>query len=113
MPLAANATHRLISSAASVNATLIQANSACLRGIVGYNANAAARWLKLYDQATVPSEADTPRKTIYLPPTSAFALDMADYFAFGLGFRLTTAGADADTGAVSAGDILGLNLDYR
>jgi hypothetical protein len=113
MSLPTNATARLLSAAASDNATLIQAGNVQLRRITGYNAAAAGRYLKLYDKATAPASTDTPRKTYYLPATSAFALDLNDYFQFGLGYRLTTGSADNDTAALTSGDILGLNLDYR
>jgi hypothetical protein len=106
-------TARLLSAAASDNAALVLAGNVTLRRITGYNARSSAVYLKLYDKATAPASTDTPRKTIYLPATSAFALDQNDYFIAGFGYRLTTGSADNDTGALTSGDILGLNLDYR
>lgn len=108
-----NATGRLLSAAASDNATLVKAGNIFLSRATGYNAAAAARYLKLYDKATAPASTDVPRKTLYLPPTSAFSLDMNDFFVLGLGYRITVGSADNDTAALTAGDILGLNLDYR
>jgi hypothetical protein len=110
----ANQAARLLSAAASVNATLVVARPCALKGIQGYNARASAVFLKLYDKAAAPSEADAPVKTLYLPATSAFAFDFTAGFecAAGLGFRLTTAGADNSNDALSAGDIVCLNLDY-
>ncbi len=109
----ANRCHRLLTAAASVNATNVAAEPVRLAGIQGYNAKAAAVYLKLYEKATAPSEADTPEKTIYLPATSAFAIPLDYAFQTGLGYRLTAAAADNDTTALSSGDILALNLDYR
>lgn len=110
-----NATSRIVSSAATTNATSAKASAAKLFGLQGYNANAAVRYLKLYDKATAPVVGtDVPVKTLALPPTAAFAFDFVGYdFAVGLAYALTTGAADADVGAVAAGDILGLNVDYR
>lgn len=113
MPRPTIYTARLLSAAASDNAALVLAGNITLSRITGYNASASGRYLKLYDKSTAPASTDTPRKTYYLPATSAFALDLNDYFIAGLGYRLTTGSADNDTGALTSGDILGLNLDYR
>lgn len=111
----ANATARLLSAAASVNATLVVAGGVQLKAIQGHNARASASYLKLYDKATAPAETDTPKKTIYLPAGTTFAFDFGDGVTFenGLGYRLTTGSADNDTGALTAADVLGLNVDYR
>lgn len=105
-------TARLLSAAASVNATLVSSTGVIVGRVTGYNARASAVYLKLYDKASAPAETDTPRKTLYLPASSAFALDMEDVFGNGLGYRLTTAGADNSTAALTAADILALNIDY-
>ncbi|MEA3036822.1 MAG: hypothetical protein QOH04_2599 [Sphingomonadales bacterium] len=107
----ATATTRLLSAAASDNATLVKNAAGTLAQISGYNDSVSARWLKLYDKASAPASTDTPRKTHYLPPKSAFVLDNVGYFATGIGFRITTGSADNDTGALTAADILGLNVD--
>lgn len=111
----ANRSARLLSAAASVNAT-VACNGPCqLRAIIGNNAAAALRYLKIYALASslaAPTAADTPELTIVLPASGAFAIDIpGGYdFNFGMGYRITTAAADADTGALTAGDITGLNL---
>lgn len=107
--------HRLVSSAANTNATVVWAAPVTVHHIVGYNAKASAVFLKLYQLASnfaVPDENATPLMTIYLPSASAFALDFSDglQIPVGLGYRLTTGSADNDTGAVASGDILGLNI---
>lgn len=106
-------TYRNLSAAASDNAALVQAGETTLRSIIGYNAAAAGRYLKLYDKVSAPTSSDTPVMTIYLPATAAFALDFQRRFALGLGIRITTGGPDNDTGALTAADILGLNIGYR
>jgi hypothetical protein len=110
--MAVNNTARLLSAAASVNATLVSNQPVTLKRISGYNASAAVVYLKLYDKASAPAETDTPRKTLALPAETAFCLDQDDLFGTGLGYRLTTASADNSTAAVAAGDIVGLNIDY-
>lgn len=111
-----NETSRLLSAAASVNATLVKNSAGVVYRVSGYNANAAARYLKLYDKATAPTVGtDTPFWTEYLAPQSKFTVDLPSglYFDLGIGYGLTTGGADNDTGALTAGDILALNLAYR
>ncbi len=110
----ANATHRLGSAAASVNATLVSAGRGmALRQVIGYNAKASGVYLKLYDKATAPTGADTPELSIYLPATTAFSIDFDYAFNVGLGYRMTTDVADAGTTALVAADVLGLNILYR
>lgn len=105
---------RLLSALATDNATAAVSRPCALKGIQGYNAKTTPVYLKLYDETTVPVSTDTPKKTIYLPATSAFAIDFPAGvdFANGLGFRLTAGVADNDATALVAGDILALNLDY-
>ncbi len=108
-------TGRLLSAAGSTNDTNVKASAATLYGIQGYNARASAVYLKLYNLATTPVVGTTvPVKTLYLPATTAFAFDWPEGYSFsaGLGFGLTTAVADNSTAAVTAADILALNLDY-
>jgi len=112
-PSSATKTARLVSAAASTNATVAKAANGTLRRITGYNARGSAVYLRLYDTATAPTVGTTaPRKTIYLPTATAFHLDFDDYFGQGISYSLTTGSADNDTGAVSSGDILALNIDY-
>jgi hypothetical protein len=56
---------RLVSAAASTNATSAKAAPAQVHSVVGYNAAAALRYLKLYDKASAPTVGtDTPFMTI-------------------------------------------------
>jgi hypothetical protein len=105
----------LLSAAASTNATSAKASAGALKGIQGYNAKAAAVFLKFYDKATAPTVGtDTPVKTLYLPPATAFVFDFPEGFKFatGIAYALTGAAANADTTALAAGDIICLNVDY-
>lgn len=104
---------RLLSAAASTNATSVKGSAGTIKAIQGYNAKASPVYLKLYNKATAPTVGtDTPVKTIYLPPSSAFALDFSFGFSVGIAYALTGAAADNDATALAAGDILCLNVDY-
>lgn len=108
-------TSRILSAAASTNATLAKNDQGTLWHVTGYNAAAAARYLKFYDKASAPTVgADTPILTFYLPAAAAFRLDWPKgrYFNTGIAYALTTGRADADTGALTAGDIEALNVEY-
>lgn len=111
---------RLLSAAASVNSTVVKATPGDVSAIVGVNTNVAARYLKLYNKATAPTVGtDTPVATLYLPPSSVnggqFSFNFGENpipFSAGIGYGLTTAAADADTGALTAGDVIALNITY-
>lgn len=109
---AATAVYRLVSSAASDNATNAAAAAATLRHIIAKSNRASDCFLKLYDKATAPASTDTPKLTIPLPAGAGVALDFPGgiTFTLGLGYRITTGTADSDTGAVAAADVTGLNL---
>ncbi len=81
-----------------------------------YLANDAStvRFVKVYDKATAPTQADTPVMTLPVPATSAanVALDSGLAFVNGISLRGTTGVADNDTGAPSTNDII-VNLGYR
>lgn len=105
---------RLVSAAATTNATLVKATVGRLYGIRCYNAAITVRYLKLYNKATAPVPGtDTPVLTFALKPSDQFDLsfDAVGFsFPLGIGFALTTGSADADTGALTAADIVGLNV---
>jgi hypothetical protein len=109
-----NATSRIPSAAASTNATSAKASAGDLHCISGYNAAATVRYLKFYAKATAPTVGtDTPVITLALPPTSAFNINMnGHYIATGIAYAMTTGAADADTGALTAADIVGLTITY-
>ena len=72
------------------------------------NDNAAARYVKLYDKATAPTEADTPFSTIIIGPKSTFPIVVPTQgvkLTSGLSARGTTGIADNDTGAPTANDL--------
>lgn len=108
-------TSRIVSAAADTNATSAKAAPGTLYAVKGYNAAASARYLKFYDKASAPTVGtDVPVLTIYLPATTAFALDwpMGRFFATGIAYGMVTAAADNSTAALTAADVLGLNVEY-
>jgi len=70
--------------------------------------NAAATYVKFYDKATAPTQADTPKFVIQVPITGAvsFSLPPGIQFANGIAIRGTTSVADNGTGAPAANDIV-------
>lgn len=110
-----NQTSRIVSSAATTNATVAKATAGDLFRVSGYNSNAAARYLKIYNKGTLPVVGtDVPIWTEYLAPQAKFDLSFMKglYHSAGISYALVTGSADADATAVAAGDILGLNLAY-
>lgn len=108
-------TSRIVSAAASTNATSAKASAGRVYAIQGYNAATSVRYLKIYNKASAPTVgSDTPVKTLALPPSCGFAFDWPNGYSFatGIAYALTTGSADADTGALTSGDVLGLNVDY-
>lgn len=109
-----NATSRILSAAASTNATSAKASAGNLHKIIAVSKRASDCFLKLYNKASAPTVGtDTPVMTICIPANASIDLDFdARYFATGIAYALTTGVADADTGALTAGDVIGLNLGY-
>lgn len=106
---------RIVSAAADTNATSAKGGPGTLWKVTGYNAAGAVRYLKFYNKATAPTVGtDTPVLTIALPPATAFSVDWPGgrWFDTGIAYALTTGSADADTGALTAADVVGLNVGY-
>lgn len=107
---------RLLSSAATTNATSLKASAGRLFKIRGLNNAASIRYLKLYNKASAPTVGtDVPVITIPLRASADFDIDLGVYghfFSTGIAYAITGAVADADTTAIVAADILGLNAWY-
>lgn len=107
---------RLPSAAANVNATSVKATKGRVYAIQGYNAAAAVRYLKLYNGAVAPVVGtDVPFKTLALAPSAPFVFSWGDLGLFmdqGIGYGMTTGAADGSTAALTAADVVGLNIDY-
>lgn len=109
-----SAPNRLLAAAAGLNATLVKATAGRVYKITGYNAATTLRYLKLYNKATAPAPGtDTPVVTLALPPSAAFDFDfglLGQFFSAGIGYGLTTGNPDADIGALTAGDVVAINV---
>ena len=109
-----NSVARLLSSAATTNPTSVKASAGDVFKIVGNNTVASKRYLKLYNKASAPAVGtDTPLMTLPLLASAAFEFSFSSlYFSTGIAYAITGAAADADTTAVSSGDIECLNIVY-
>ncbi len=102
-------------SAGSTNATVVKASAGQVYAVHVNNANAALRYLKLYNKATAPTVgSDTPVVTLQIPIGGVADLRVLNGAAFsaGISFALTTGLADSDTGAVSANEHI-VNIFYK
>lgn len=105
-------------SEAGTNATSVKGSAGQVYAIFATNVNAAARYLKLYNKASAPTVGtDTPVATLLIPGHTAgsglhLKIDHGLEFTAGIAFALTTGAADADTGAVAAGDLV-VNVFYK
>ena len=106
---------RIISAAASTNGTVVKNSTGRLYKIRGYNAAATVRYIKLYNSTTVTVGTTAVVDTIPLKPLDFFDIDFGEIgrsYATGICFGLTTGSADNDTGALTAGDIVGMNVYF-
>jgi hypothetical protein len=110
----ANATSRIASAAASVNATVAKASAGDVFRAIGTNAKASIVYLKIYNKATAPTVGtDVPVITVPIPASSSFNIDLGGYYlGTGISYGFTTDAADAGTTALLAADILGFTLLY-
>jgi hypothetical protein len=102
-------------SAATTNATSIKASAGQIYGYSVYNANAAARFVKLFNKASAPTlGTDVPARTISVPPATQVSETFSNGLAYGTGIALATTVnlVDADATAVALSD-LSINLDYK
>lgn len=107
---------RLPTAAASTNATSVKGSAGRVYFVDCVNASAAMRFLKLYNKATAPTVGtDTPFATFAIPAGQRLSVKWADiglYLSAGIAYAFTTGAPDADTGALTANDIVGLNVGY-
>lgn len=94
---------------------VVKASPGVVSGYYLSNSGAAAVYVKLYNKATAPTEADTPVLTLMLPAGGAANLPPTDSaiggFTAGIGVRATTAVADNSTAAPGANEVV-VNLFY-
>lgn len=109
-------TGRIVSSAASTNATSVKASAGAVHGFTATNTTASLKYLKFYNKASAPTVGtDTPIWTQPLQPSNVptvIRFPKTLHFSTGIAIALTGAAADADTTALAAGDVVGLNIAY-
>ena len=113
-------------AAATTNATVLRGcQPTYLTGATLFNLSSTPSYLRVYNQCTVPTEANTPRLVLVVPGTNngqglsagtslgqlAWTPDAPIYFPNGLSFRTTTGIAVDNTTAVSANQLV-INLTY-
>lgn len=107
---------KLLSYLATTNANSLKASAGRLYKVRGYNAAATVKYLKLYNKASAPIVGtDTPVVTLPLKASDIFDIDLipiGEYFSTGIAYAITTGAPDADTGALTANDIVGLMFWY-
>lgn len=93
---------------------VVKAAAGQIGGWVITNLGAAARYIKFYNKATAPTEADTPLMTVPVATSGIDSFEMVSGisgFTAGISLRATTGVADADTGAPGANEVV-VNLLY-
>ena len=97
-------------AAGTTNATSVKASAGRVYGWSYSNTAASARYVKLYNKASAPTVGtDTPVMLIAIPAGQSVTQFVGPgvSFATGIALATTTGYADADTGAVTAGDVVG------
>ena len=112
----------VVSAGTSPDAVLIRAGQVEVLKVFIFNVNAAFRAVKLYNKATAPTVGtDTPVATFGVGGATTGVANNIDFglhpelaasFPLGLGIGISTALADTDTGAPSAGDV-SVTVEYR
>lgn len=103
----ATPTTTFINSAATTNGTVIKATAGTLYGFIVNNTNAAARFLKFHNSATVTPGTTAVVLTIPVAANTAVQFEpgpMGLRFGTGICVSITGAAADTDTTAVTAND---------
>lgn len=112
----ANTVCRIVSSAATTNATSCKASAGDLYMLDACNTTVTLKFLKIYNKASSPTVGtDTPLMTVAIPASNCVSRSFAGglYFGTGLALALTGAAADNDTTALSSGDVVAVNLAYQ
>jgi hypothetical protein len=111
-----NAACRIVSAAASTNSTSCKTSSAEVFQVEAYNTSASVKFLKIYNKASPATVGtDTPVLTIALPPTARTTMTLPSPYYLGTGLAIAVTGAanDNDTTALTAGDVVALNVLYQ
>jgi hypothetical protein len=118
LPAHAQSVPATYDSAASTNSTLVRPGNALVKSIVAINTTTTLYWLKLYDKVTAPTcGTDTPVYKVAVPfgatnSGGGFVVPIPDGMQFfnGVGFCLTAAQANSDTGNAATGIVLNFTV---
>lgn len=102
-------------SGASTNATSLKGSAGMLYGFSISNANASARYFKLYNKASSPTVGtDTPVMTVQVPGNGTVirAFPVGLVFGTGIAWAATGGIADSDTTAIGSNDC-SIDIDYK
>ncbi len=99
--------HRV--ATADTNAVNVKSTAGRLYGWTFYNASASAKYLKFHNTAGTPTAGSGVVRTVGIPPNgqASLWLGTGHFFSTGIGISITGAAADADTTALTAGDVVG------
>lgn len=98
-----------ITSLATTNLQLVQQISGNVRGLLAYNTNAAARFVKFFDKVdAVTLGTDVPVLTLQVPATGQTIFLPTDGINFknSIWLAMTVNAVDNDVAAVGAGDLI-------
>lgn len=93
---------------------VVSATPANLYTLIMTNGGAAAAFVKVYNKATAPTQADTPVHTFRVPAGGSlpWSTPMGEHFNAGISLRASTGVADNDTGAPGANEVV-VNALYK
>lgn len=104
--------YRVPSALATTNDAVVKASAGKLFKVVGVNTSASIKYIKFYNKASgLVVGTDIPVITVPAP-VGFFSTDIDLEFDTGISIAMTGAAADNDTTALTAGDIVGLNVFY-
>lgn len=113
-PSASGSNRYRVQSAATTNGAVIKPLGGRVVGGLLSNTSVATKFLKLYDQVTVPNPAvDVPAFIIAIAPNTQIypAWEPGIEFKYGIAVTITGAAGDTDATAVAANDVTGF-LEY-
>ena len=105
------AVHKFI-SAATTNNTFIKKGGGSVYGFTFYNQSASPVWVRLFDKASAPVDADISIMSFVIPAANnggaiTISLPVGISFKLGIGFNVTDGGNDGNTGATVANEVFG------
>tara|TARA_R100001463_G_scaffold19673_5_gene48351 strand:+ start:4999 stop:5427 length:429 start_codon:yes stop_codon:yes gene_type:complete len=103
--------HKFI-SAATTNNTFIKKGGGSVYGFTFYNQSGSPLWVRLFDKASAPVDADISIMSFVIPAaanggTITISLPVGISFKSGIGFNVTTGGNDGNAGATAANEAFG------